>query len=167
MFLVVLTAGMGLWGCPHNQGFDTDASEVAPHPFDPASVRVYPLTQLELSESGDPRIICHFEFKDRWGDTVRAIGLVEISLYRDASGMDTRPEQVLTWTDEDLDLTNLERNLVLWDPATRTYRVTLIGLPDWMRQVATGEGGGRALLRVWFAPASGGEPLMDEYLLHR
>lgn len=103
-------------------------------PFAPARLRLHPLSHLERDEAGLPkRLVCHAEFQDRWFDSVKACGVLEVQLYRGSTtpGMD---EQVARWS---VDLTDLEANARWFDPVTRTYRVQL-DLPAWTERATTG-----------------------------
>lgn len=129
----------------------------------PVSLRVYPLTRVERIGDGPPMIVCHVELKDRWGDSVKGLGLLVVQLYRVGTGLEaTEAEREKTW---EVDLTGADRNAELYDPATRTYRVALMGIPAWVGGSDDG-GSGRALVRVVFTPVgSGGQVLRDEYLI--
>jgi len=91
------------------------------------------------------RIIAHLEFRDAWGDSTKAVGQLVILLYGpnstaargtpasardgdnpDAFGSEAQQRRY------DIDLTDLKRNAELYDPATRTYRIPLSGLPEWI-----------------------------------
>jgi len=140
----------------------TDDMLAAPGPFRPTTLRVHPLTHTQLDAEGDPVIILHLELKDLWGDTQKAIGQLQVQLRQPRAnnritGRGTR------W---DIDLRNTEKNVSYFDSATRTYRIVLGGLPDWLgRAVLTGQSVD-ARLRVLFRTAkANGDPvvLQDEY----
>jgi len=103
----------------------------APNPFAPKSVRVHPLTQIDPSpKRADgtpdplPRIIVHLEVKDRFGDTVKALGTFHADLFRSGVSSTSAMEQkVADWTEASF--MNAERNTGRFDPATRTYRIQL------------------------------------------
>lgn len=122
--------------------------------FDPAAMRIYPLTHVERgapsagggSAAGPTRVICHVEFTDRWFDTVKALGKLEIALYRPGGGLN--PGVDVHQAKWDLDLTDLAKNAEWFDPVTRTYRVQL-DLPAW----AQSEPGTQLRLRAIFTPA--------------
>lgn len=100
--------------------------------FAPKSVRVYPLTHLGRDETGQPAIICHIELRDRWGDSVKALGPLQVQLYRPDGGLDAASAtQILVW---DVPLQDEQENALSYDPATQTYRLELVGLPDWIGQ---------------------------------
>lgn len=105
-------------------------------PFAPASIRIYPLTHLGLDDNDDPAIICHIELRDRWGDSVKALGMLQVQLYQPRGGLDAETaRQILKW---DAALQNERTNAALYDPATQTYRLTLGGLPPWIAERAAG-----------------------------
>lgn len=109
----------------------SDASLPGPvdSPFSPRSVRIYPLTRIESDLKG-PRIVCYLEFKDAWGDTTKSTGTLAIALFRPIGGAEPGMErQERSW---EIDLNDLEKNALLFDPATRTYRLSLRDLPDWL-----------------------------------
>ena len=132
-------------------------------PFAPAQMRIYPLSCFELGplKQGTPdsaaRIICHLEFTDRWYDTTKAVGVVQVRLYRVGSGSDRYDAR---W---DVDLSDLNLNAEWFDPVTRTYRVQL-NLPAWVRA----DLGPTCRLLVTFVPAnkeSSSRDLTDETIL--
>lgn len=113
-----------------------------PYPFAPASIEIHPLTRLTRDSSGSPLIIGHVECKDAWGDTCKAFGALQILLYRGTPGELTGIQE-LRW---DVDLSDLERNAALFDPATRTYRLPLQDVPEWASHGSSP--GGRLRLRA-------------------
>lgn len=126
---VMVSAGCGVIG-----GAERWEGDATVGPFAPARLRLHPLSHLERDEAGLPkRLVCHAEFQDRWFDSVKACGVMEVQLYRGSTtpGMD---EQVAKWT---VDLTDLEANARWFDPVTRTYRVQL-DLPAWTERATTG-----------------------------
>jgi hypothetical protein len=107
-------------------------AEALANPFAPASIRIHPLTRAESGRDGKPRIICHIEMHDAWGDTTKAIGQVQVQLYRPSVlpiGSAGTGEMELKW---DTNLSDLKNNVLLWDPPTRTYRLPLEGAPAWV-----------------------------------
>lgn len=106
----------------------------SPLPFAPVRIQVHPLTHLDVDQDNVVRLICHIELKDRWGDTTKSRGLLRLELYRPVEA--ARPDlqtQELSW---ELDLRDLELNAALFDPATRSYRLQLGGLPAWAEAMA-------------------------------
>ena len=100
--------------------------------FAPEAVRVFPLTHLGRDERGVPAIICHIEMRDRWGDPGKALGLLQVQLYRPEGGLDAASAvQILRW---DVPLQDERENAASYDPATQTYRLVLVGLPGWIAE---------------------------------
>jgi len=106
---------------------------------------------LVVPKPDNVRIIAHLEFRDAWGDSTKAVGSLVILLYgpdsnataargtsttpsdsndSDASASINSPE--VQQRRYDIDLSDLKRNAELYDPATRTYRIPLSGLPEWI-----------------------------------
>lgn len=151
-------------GCGVIVGAERWEGDATLGPFAPARLRLHPLSHLDRDEAGLPkRLVCHAEFQDRWFDSVKACGVVEVQLYRGsaAPGMD---EQVAKWT---VDLTDLEANARWFDPVTRTYRVQL-DLPAWTERATTGS----MRLRAEYVPqakdgetASAGARLRDDLVI--
>ncbi|MBX3379620.1 MAG: hypothetical protein KF805_05970 [Phycisphaeraceae bacterium] len=124
------------------------------------------------------RLITHLEFRDAWGDGTKAIGPLVILLYGpnsnanaaraaapsgdpDAFGTDVQQRRY------DIDLTDLKRNAELFDPATRTYRIPLTGLPGWIMN-STPDSNIRITLRAEIkCPRADGTSVMlvDEYVV--
>jgi hypothetical protein len=95
------------------------------NPFAVASMHIHPLTRLDRDTAGAPILICHLEFKDTWDDTCKGVGKLSIQLYRPTGGRASGlGSQELAW---DVDLSSLDTNAALYDPATRTYRIPLDG----------------------------------------
>lgn len=143
-------------------------------PFAPASMRVHPLTHVEKVAGGKAEVWLHVELRDRWGDGVKGVGRMAIRLFGPKDGMSGPEAEVLRW---DVDLNDLERNVELFDPATRTYRVQLGGGPAWLTEFANRGGGGvvggpsRAMLQVTLEVRDGeggaGRTLRDEFVMKR
>ena len=135
-----------------------------PGPFRPSAMRVHPLTHTELQVDGQPIVVLHLELKDPWGDTVKGIGQVQIQLRR-ATGTATIGNRGTRW---DLDLRNLETNISYFDSATRTYRIVLGDLPDWLDQSVRDGTPESATIRALFRTAkTDGQPvvLQDEFVM--
>ncbi len=94
-------------------------------PFAPASISIFPLTQLQLDDAGEPWLLLFVELQDRWGDPVKATGWLTVFLEPESPRVD-RTEHEARW---DVDLTEASVNSALFDPVTRTYRMQLGGLP--------------------------------------
>lgn len=109
------------------------------NPFAPVSLRVHPLTHVQLEGDAKPSIICHVEVRDAWGDSAKCLGTLSIRLFGppaaaaaagSAEGAATAGDREINrW---DVNLNDLETNAAMFDPATRTYRIQLIGGPVWL-----------------------------------
>lgn len=156
-------------GCGATRPVDGDGmSGVAlPGPFAPELVRVYPLTHVDTDEQGRGRIVLHVELRDRWGDTVKGAGLLQVQLLRGTGLGESGPsEEQVRW---EIDLRDPDENAAFYDPSTRTYRVPLGDVPDWLkRSVGEASGGRRVTLSVIFRTPDGvgrERVLTDEYVL--
>jgi|GEM_PF-1602345 len=127
-----------------------------PDPFRAISLRIHPLTHLD-GMSGDAAqctLLVHFELKDRFGDSVRDIGVLRVELH-------SPDRQAIAW---DINQTiTPEENVERFDPSTRTYRV-LLNSPRWVYEEAAKKG---ALLtvRVVYTMPQAERALRDEYRL--
>lgn len=147
VLVLMLVFALALPACTGPGGPRTATDAGAMGAFDPAAMRIYPLTHVEKgAASGPTQIICHVEFTDRWFDTVKALGTLQILLYRPGGGLNPGVDvQQATW---DMNLMDLSKNAEWFDPVTRTYRVQL-ELPAW----AEAESGSQIRLRAIFTPA--------------
>lgn len=168
---VVGIATVGSFGCsndlsPFSTSLDTDTG--ARSPFAPREMRITPLTHVDRAggevangPAGDNArtlIIFHLEFVDRWYDTCKAFGKVELELYRPGGGLNPGVDvRTARW---EIDLTNLDRNAEWFDPVTRTYRVQL----DTPAEVERTKGWSLRV-RAVYTPAAGGGVLQDEFVL--
>lgn len=142
----------------------TDDLLAVPGPFRPSVMRVHPLTHTETRADGEPVMVLHVELKDSWGDTVKGVGQVQVQLRR-ASGTSTIGDRGTRW---DLDLREIEENISYFDSATRTYRIVLGGLPDWLGESVLAAKPEAARVRVLFRTAKAdGEAvvLQDEFVM--
>tara|TARA_R110000782_G_scaffold48744_5_gene106549 strand:- start:4207 stop:4758 length:552 start_codon:yes stop_codon:yes gene_type:complete len=121
----------------------TEDGLVLPGPFAPKAMRIHPLTHAEIDADGEPRVVLHVELTDAWGDTVKGIGRVQSRLWRDGQSN----EETTRW---DIDLRALGDNASFYDPATRTYRIVLAGLPAWLAEAVKAATPQQARLRVLF-----------------
>jgi hypothetical protein len=133
-------------------------------PFAPAAIRLHPLTRVDRDSAGQPMLVVYMDIRDAWDDPVKAIGMLEIQLYRPAAGpgpgMD---EQELLWN---LDLADLELNGKLYDPVTHMYRLPLLEAPEWIMP-EQGRDAPRMRLRALlntFGPSSEPRQLEDNLL---
>ncbi len=165
--------GLGLPACaPRAADPGPPSTEGA---FGPESLRIYPLTRLDRASDGKPVVVCHIELKDRWGDTTKGVGRLEIRLLRPNAPAGGSEASDQTW---EIDLSNWDLNASLYDKATRTYRIQLGEIPDWLAQqapVAKGEGpksDGAAVCRLSAKYVPRGSPdapekLRDEFVVRR
>lgn len=141
--------GAGLGGCRsqgtvvREQVVRTEEGLVLPGPFAPKAMRIHPLTHQEIGPAGGARVVLHMELKDAWGDSVKGIGRVQAQVWREGESQD----RAVRW---DVDLRSLEENARFYDPATRTYRIVLGGLPGWLDEAVRAGRGGGGRLRVLF-----------------
>jgi len=137
---------------------------------------------LVIPKPDDVRLIAHLEFRDAWGDSTKAVGSLVILLYGPNSNADAARGTTTTPNDGDdpdavapevqqrrydIDLSDLKRNAELYDPATRTYRIPLSGLPEWILN-STPETDLRITLRAEVrSPRADGNTvlLVDEYVV--
>ncbi|MDF1808924.1 MAG: hypothetical protein P1U42_04435 [Phycisphaerales bacterium] len=167
----LIVSSLLMIGCQHGIIFQeqvvrTDDLLAVPGPFRPAVMRVHPLTHTEMSSDDDPVMILHVEFRDPWGDTVKGVGQLQVQLRQG----DTAREVGVRGTRWDIDLREIETNVSYFDSATRTYRIVVGGLPEWLnnsvrdRESEQIESRVRVLFRTSKAD---GEPvvLQDEYLM--
>ncbi len=166
----MITAAAGvLAGCQGSVIFQeqvvrTDDLLAVPGPFRPSAMRVHPLTHTETRSDGEPVMVLHIELKDPWGDTVKGVGQVQVQL-RKATSTTTIGDRGTRW---DIDLRDIEINISYFDSATRTYRIVLGELPDWLDQSLRAGSPEGARVRVLFRTAKAdGETvvLQDEFVL--
>ncbi len=132
--------------------------------FAPASLRVHPLSHVEVgSRAAGPIIVLHIELKDRYGDTVKGLGRLQVLLYRqgEGEGPSEGGVQDLKW--DVAQMSEPDANARLFDPATRTYRLQL-DAPLWVGQ-ATGWIKVRAVLAI--ETPEGDRLLSDEFVMQR
>lgn len=141
------------------QGGDGGRSASGAAPFAASRAVISGLTHFDRTADGSWEIVLHLELIDRFGDRVKAVGLLSARLFVGAT-------ERVSW---DLDLSDPERNSAYFDPATGTYRVRLGDLPEAVVAVAAGRGPEpSAVLGVAFATADarGRErSLRDEFRL--
>lgn len=162
----VLAGGCETMSEPVMGGGGTPNTAWSSGPFAPTRLVLHPLTHYEGPDGGRGAIIvCHLEFQDRWGDTVKGAGKLTVELYRPLGGPGQPARQELSW---EVDLADLEINAAMYDPVTRTYRVQLGGLPGWVGDELAGEdaSGLGVLLRARFSEI-GGALLQGERTVRR
>ena len=163
--LVAALIPAALGGCLSDGATDAPKAAIDPNnPFRATAIRVHPLTQIVPGNDGNPEIICHVELLDRWGDSTKSLGDLTIRLFGPKAGS-AGDVEVSRW---DPDLTNLDDNAALFDPATRTYRLQLAGGPAWLSGFISGAQPGnvrRAILQA--SLSSLGRTLTDDYVIDR
>lgn len=134
-------------------------------PFAPARMKLHALSRIDRDPEGLPMLVAYLDIRDQWDDPTKAIGALQLQLYRPAggpvSGMD---EQELTW---DLDLSDLDHNSRLYDPVTHMYRLPLLEAPAWVLP-EEGRDAPRLRLRAvlnTYGPAGEPRQLEDDLLM--
>jgi hypothetical protein len=153
----LLLAGPGCQGGPRPQVLAGPAE--AGSPFSPVQMRLHPLSRVDRTQQGAPLIVAYLELRDAWGHNTKAIGELQVLLYRAAPGV-AEDVQELKW---DINLSDLDRNSRLFDPVTHMYRLPLLDPPAWVAPEA-GRPTPRIRLRLilsTFAPD--GAPRMLEH----
>lgn len=93
-------------------------------------------------------MILHLELLDAWGESVKALGRLEVQLV--APGEIADEGRVTVW---DVNLSTVNEHARHWDRATRTYRVPLRDVPAGVEEVLRGgraASGARFLIRAAF-----------------
>lgn len=118
------------------------AGQTLAYPFAPASMRIHPLTHLDVDAQNRPIIVVHVETRDRWGEPCKSVGDIIVQLNRPALGANSGLEREdATW---EVDLSDLDQNARYYDPATRTYRLQLSTPPKWLLDQTGNSGANRA-----------------------
>jgi hypothetical protein len=178
------------------QSYHADAATFAPGAFDPTSIRIHPLTQIDPGAGGGGGadggkggcgIAMHVELRDRFGDAVKGLGTLRVQLYKPggvggAAGVGNpgtiRPgleTQELSW--DVPQLADPEQNSLRYDPVTRTYKIPLV-VPAWVCEWAARKNDSKAdgkegdwlkLRAVLTRPGIDGRPVSmdDEFVLQR
>lgn len=147
----VLTVSLST-GCAAQGAGGPDGRSDGADPLRPDRLAIHPLTRIGTDAQGKPVIVCHFELRDSYAQPVRALGIVRVELFRPGSEFaDGSQIQDLVWRN---DLTSAEENAKHFDGlVTRTYTLSLGGLPEWLLAWREGEGGAGAVsptIRVTF-----------------
>ena len=163
MLAIAGVVALSLTGCQRGvvireEVVQADEGMVRPGPFAPTTMRIHPLTHVEMVEAGE-RIVLHVEVSDGWGDTIKGVGDVQVNLRQ--SGARSLGQSGIRW---DIDLRDLVTNVSYFDSVTRTYRFVLTGLPVWF--TAEGRGRVRVLFRTGRADGSI-EVMQDEFEIVR
>jgi hypothetical protein len=118
----------------------------------PERLAVHPLTRFGVDAEDRPVIVCHFELRDAFSQPVRALGIARVELFRPGSEFaDGSQIQDLIWR---TDLSTPQENARHFDGlVTRTYTLSLGGLPEWLLDWRTDVGNAGAVsptIRVTF-----------------
>lgn len=152
-------------------GPQTSQTHEVSNPFAAQTLQIHPLTQIDPNPrmpdgtpDPRPRILLHLELKDRYGDTVKALGTFHAELFKSDGGLaQSMEERVMDWTEQAfLDPVS---NTGRFDPATRTYRIALTGpawLSQWKSQVSPPVGSQLRLRVTYSTTDQTGAPLVLE-----
>ena len=136
-FLCAITTAVAMLaaGCASSKADPTEP----PPLLQPDRLAIHPLTRIGVDGEGQPVIVCHFELHDAYGQPVRALGVARVELFRPGSEFaDGSQIQDLIWR---TDLSTPEENARHFDGlVTRTYTLSLGGLPQWLLDWRAGEG---------------------------
>lgn len=104
-------------------------------------------------------MILHMEVRDAWGDTIKSLGRLRVMVTEPQGVADTRTTlRQVSW---EHDLESLDEQPRRWDRATRTYRIQLRDVPEWLIHLAKAENRSSrpaTLTAVWtIRTASAGE----------
>lgn len=107
----------------------------AESPFAPVQLAIHPLSRVAKDPAtGEQRFELYLELRDRWEDSVKWLGEVVIELFRDTPPVANAgggSEQVKRWR---VDLVDTDANVRAYDRVTRTYRLSLVGVPEQRKQ---------------------------------
>ena len=128
-----------LIGCAALCGCVTDGP-VAPDPVKPkpmprevtrpVKLMVSPLTRVGLEGVGGPSLLLHLDFRDGEDKSVKAFGRLHVELFQPGVASDGKQVIARSW---DADLSDPLRNALTFDEMiTRTYTITLTGVPEWL-----------------------------------
>jgi hypothetical protein len=135
----------------------------------PTRLAIHPLTHVGADPNGQPALLLYVELSDRFGQNSRALGTLHVGV---------RPPGAIDASDGgsqwDIDLRDPDQNALLFDDLiTRTYALTLTGLPAWLTEwaAAGGSPGGGPTVSATFrladprGQAPTGEALSDSVRL--
>lgn len=148
--------------------------------FEPIRLRVHPLTHLDLESFsydaksgavGGAVLALHYELRDQFTDPVKGLGVLRVeATCRGVGSAAGSAIETATW--DVADLADPTINSRRFDPATRTYRVSLTA-PVWLAALASEQGAdgrGVVVLKVTLVtPRSDGtrRMLTDEFVMER
>ena len=134
----------------------------------PTKIIVSPLTRVGIDPSGDPALFLHLDFRTANDRSIKAFGKLRAELFQPAASDGTPAQPARSW---DADLADSFRNALSYDEMiTRTYAITLGGLPDWLVQWSRHEAATPApTIVVQFIPTNSSDspPLRTTYTLTR
>jgi len=153
-------------------------------PFRPAMLRIHPLTHVDIAAAGGVsdgkkdappaaspcRLMLHFELRDRYGDSIKALGKLHVEMANPAgNALPGMESSGLSW--DVPEMIGADENFKRFDGPTRTYRIAL-NAPKWLadyfaRPAAERKDAPRYFkLRVVFElPGTEGKYLLDEYVI--
>lgn len=176
---VVGVVGLGASGCVVDGPVTPEPARAKPMPREatyPLKLLVSPLSRVGLEGIGGPSIQLHLDFRDGADKSTKAFGSLHVELYPPApatAGTDPKAPQptrpiAQSW---DADLADPLRNALMFDEMiTRTYTITLTGVPEWLIQWTRKEGPettGQPTVVVQFTPKNGDKVLRTTYSLTR
>lgn len=157
--------------------------------FEPIRLRVHPLTHLDVEDAsggksdagkksgvsgsgaGSATLVLHYELRDQFTDPVKGLGVLRVEASKRGVGSGgVAAGETATW--DVADLADPTINSRRFDPATRTYRISLT-TPEWLRAWANAEGAetrATVVLKVTLVtPRSDGtrRMLTDEFVMER
>ncbi len=149
---IIAAVAAAIVGCASGRGRMSAEEQRDPDELRPERLAIHPLTRIGVDASGVPVIVCHFELRDAFGQPVRTLGVARVELFRPGSEFaDGSQIQDLIWR---TDLSTPEENARHYDGlVTRTYTLSLGGLPQWLLAWHAGEGAAGAVsptIRVTF-----------------
>ena len=122
LFAAIVCSGLGACA-PGSSGerIRLDAGSLR-WPYAPTAIRVHPISRIKLDrETGVAVVQARIEFQDPDGFSTRGVGKLTISL----TGPSRDGVMLMSKTEWECDLNDLELNRQYYDEVTRTYQVTL------------------------------------------
>lgn len=115
-----------------------------PGAFEPARMRIHPLSRITRGADGEAELVCHLELRDSSNQVVKCLGVASVEL----PGAD---EPTPRW---EVDLRDVNANADAFDDVvTRTYTLRLGGLPEELERLADAApaaGAAPVRVRAWF-----------------
>ncbi|HMN40457.1 MAG TPA: hypothetical protein PKE29_06390 [Phycisphaerales bacterium] len=151
-----LMACVAVGGCVVDGPSSPDPVKATPAPREvthPVKLMVSPLTRVGLEGIGGPSLMLHLDFRDADDRSVKAFGQLRVELFQPNAAGDGKQALARSW---DADLSDPLRNALTFDAMiTRTYTITLTGVPEWLVQWSRkqGESADAPNIIVQFMPA--------------